>query len=277
MRLIITQDGKEILLPKNDFLFKLIFGDARNKELVKGFLQAVLSFGEEEFELEFLDTHLKPDFIADKLCIIDIRLKTATGKQTDIEMQLAQTANVFERVCFYKSKMIVEQLGEGDWYDSVKKVINIIVADFNFIEGGDKNRYHHCYRLMDSVDGTCFGDVEEIHVLELPKLTEASERGAVWEWAKFIGAESEEDLEMVAQQNELMKKAVKELYRISSDADVRRQYEQREKAWRDEQARTAYALQTGRAEGLAEGAAEREALRRKLAEAEAALERLGRL
>jgi predicted transposase/invertase (TIGR01784 family) len=152
---------------------------------------------------------------------------------------------------------------------------------------------------MDSVDGTYFGDVEEIHVLELPKLTEASERGAVWEWAKFIGAESEEELKMVAQQNEMMKKAVKELYRISSDADVRRQYELREKAWRDEQARTAYALQTGLAEGLkkgiekgrteglaeglekgiekgrTEGLAEREALRRKLAEAEAALERLG--
>jgi predicted transposase/invertase (TIGR01784 family) len=284
MRLIITSDGKEILLPKNDFLFKIIFGDARNKELLKGFLQAILSFDEEEFELEFLDTHLKPGFLDDKLCIIDIRIKTATGKQLDIEMQVAQTANVFERICFYKSKMIVEQLGEGDWYGSVKKVISIIVADFNFIEGGDENRYHHCYRQMDSADGTYFGDVEEIHVLELPKLTEASERGAVWEWAKFIGAESEEELKMIAQKNEMMKNAVKELYRISSDADVRRQYELREKAWRDEQARTAYALQTGhaegriegRAEGRAEGAAEREALRRKLAEAEAALERLGR-
>jgi flagellar biosynthesis/type III secretory pathway protein FliH len=117
---------------------------------------------------------------------------------------------------------------------------------------------------------------------------------------------------MVAQKNEMMKNAVKELYRISSDADVRRQYELREKSWRDEQARTAYALQTGLAEGLkkgiekglaeglekgiekgiekglaeglekgiekgrTEGLAEREALRRKLAEAEAALERLGR-
>jgi hypothetical protein len=56
--------------------------------------------------------------------------------------------------------------------------------------------------------------------------------------------------------NEMMKNAVKELYRISSDVDVRRQYELREKAWRDEQARTAYALQMGRVEGRIEGRAE---------------------
>jgi predicted transposase/invertase (TIGR01784 family) len=202
-----------------------------------------------------LDTHLKPEFLADKLCILDVRIKTKTGKQIDIEMQVAQTANIFERVCFYKSKMIVEQMGEGDWYDNIKKVINIIISDFRFIDGGDENRYHHCYRLRDSADGTCFGNVEEIYVLELPKLPEDSDKTPVWEWAKFIDAESEEELEMIAAKNEVMRNAVEELYRVSSDADVRRQYEQREKAWRDEQARTAYALQTGRAEGRVEGEA----------------------
>jgi hypothetical protein len=34
----------------------------------------------------------------------------------------------------------------------------------------------------------------------------------------------------------MMKTAVSELYRVSADAEVRRQYDQREKAWKDDMA-----------------------------------------
>jgi flagellar biosynthesis/type III secretory pathway protein FliH len=49
------------------------------------------------------------------------------------------------------------------------------------------------------------------------------------------------------------------LRRVSARDEVRLEYEAREKAWRDEQARTAYALQTGFAEGREQGRAEGEA------------------
>jgi predicted transposase/invertase (TIGR01784 family) len=243
MRVIITADGREILLPKNDFLFKLIFGDERNKKLLKSFLQAVLELPDDEFDIVFLDTHLKQEFSDDKLCVIDIRIKTKTGKQIDIEMQMAPTANLFERICYYKAKMLLEQIGMGENYDKLKKVIRILVADFCFVDGGDPTRYHHCYRQCDNVDETYFGDVEEIHVLELPKLPKDSDKTLAWDWAKFIGAETEEELDMIAAQSEVMKTAVSELYRVSSDADVRLQYELREKARRDAAARELYLRQ----------------------------------
>jgi predicted transposase/invertase (TIGR01784 family) len=248
MRFIKTADGKEILLPKNDFLFKLIFGNERNKKLLKSFLQAILSLPDDDFDLVFLDTHLKQEFFGDKLSIIDVRIKTKTGKQIDIEMQVAPTADFFERICFCQAKMLAEQLGEGEDYENIKKVISIIVADFRLIDSGDEKRYHHCYRMHDDVDGTYFGDVEEIHVLELPKLPADSDKTPVWEWAKFISAESEEALTMAAATNAVVKDAVKELYRVSADEETRRQYELREKAWRDQRAREKYVLQIGRAE-----------------------------
>jgi predicted transposase/invertase (TIGR01784 family) len=259
MRLITTSDGREILLPKNDFLFKLIFGSERNEKLLKSFLQAILDLPDDEFGVVFLDTHLKQEFAEDKLCIIDIRIKTKTGKQIDIEMQVAPTLGFFERICYYKAKLLLEQLGEGGSYINLKKVISIIVTDFFVIEGGDAKRYHHCYRLRDDVDDTCFGDVEEIHVLELPKLPEDSDKTVAWDWAKFISAEREEDLKMIAAQNEVMQGAVNELYRVSADAEVRRQYDLREKARWDEMARRLYAEQKGRAEGEAKGEAKGEA------------------
>ncbi|MDR3301936.1 MAG: Rpn family recombination-promoting nuclease/putative transposase, partial [Spirochaetaceae bacterium] len=141
MRVIKTTDGREILLPKNDFLFKLIFGDERNKKLLESFLHAVLQFADDEFDVEFdvefLDPHLKREFKDDKLCILDIRLRTKSGKHLEIELQVAETANIFERICYYKAEMLAGQLRKGDWYDNVKKVISITIADFNFIEGGD--------------------------------------------------------------------------------------------------------------------------------------------
>jgi hypothetical protein len=41
MRVIKTADGREILLPSNDYIFKLIFGDERNKASLAAFLSAV--------------------------------------------------------------------------------------------------------------------------------------------------------------------------------------------------------------------------------------------
>jgi hypothetical protein len=80
---------------------------------------------------------------------------------------------------------------------------------------------------------------------------------------------------MVAAKNEVMKGAVNELYRVSSDADVRQQYDQHEKAWRNEMSRDAYLEQrrdSFRAEGRAEAAAQYEARlaedQRRIAEAQ---------
>jgi predicted transposase/invertase (TIGR01784 family) len=124
-------------------------------------LLAVLRFPDGEFDIVFIDPHLKREFEDDKLCILDIRVSATNGKEIEVELQVARTANIFERICYYKAEMLVGQLKKGDWYDKVKKTISITITDFNFIEGGDPGRYHHCFRPHDPVDGTYFGDVEE--------------------------------------------------------------------------------------------------------------------
>jgi hypothetical protein len=60
MQVIKTHDGKELLMPKNDYFFKQIFGDKRNNRILKCFLQDYLELGEEEFEVHLLDTHPEP-------------------------------------------------------------------------------------------------------------------------------------------------------------------------------------------------------------------------
>jgi predicted transposase/invertase (TIGR01784 family) len=253
MQVIKTKSGQELLLPKNDYIFKLIFGDSRNKKILISFLRAILDLPDDEYELELLDPYLKPELESDKLGILDVRLKTTSGKIVDIEIQVAQVANLFERISFYKSKMIIEQIGKHDWYDAIKKVICIVITDYNLIKSDKKSKYHHRFVFKDSEDNAVFGEVEEIHTLELPKLPEKPDNSILWEWGQFIKAQDEEGLAMLAERNRTVGQAVDELYRLSADEEVRYQYEMREKAWRDAKAREAWVEKEGREKGRQEG------------------------
>jgi predicted transposase/invertase (TIGR01784 family) len=242
MDTIRTKDGCELLMPKNYFIFKRLIGDPSNRFVLNGFLRDFLNLGGEEFDVELIDTHLNPQFEADKLSILDVRLKTRTGKQIDVEMQVLETTNFFEHIIYYQSRMIVDQVGKADWYDKIKKVVNIIIADFELVAS---DSYYHCYRLHDKKDDTYFGDFEEIHVLELPKLPAESDGTPVWGWGKFLGAKTEEDIMLPGLTNPAIEKAAEALRQTSGDAEVRRQYELRARAIRDEHARMKFATEKG--------------------------------
>ncbi len=52
-----------IMSPKNDFVFKLIFGDEKNKDILTAFLSAALRLTQEEFlGIELLNTELLREF-----------------------------------------------------------------------------------------------------------------------------------------------------------------------------------------------------------------------
>jgi predicted transposase/invertase (TIGR01784 family) len=126
---------------------------------------------------------------------------------------------------------------KNDWYDHIKKVICIVITDFNLIAGGDSRRYHHRFRQHDEVDDTYFGDAEEIHTLELRKLPLKADESGLWEWGKYFSAKEEEDLLMVREKNKELDQAVETLMELSADREVRREYERREKARMDALAR----------------------------------------
>jgi predicted transposase/invertase (TIGR01784 family) len=65
-----------LMLPKIDFAFKLLFGDRRSKNILADFLKAALpGLADEEFEeLTITDPQLKREFSGDKLEILDVKL-----------------------------------------------------------------------------------------------------------------------------------------------------------------------------------------------------------
>ena len=120
-----------------------------------------------------------------------------------------------------------------------------------------------------------FSDIIEIHTLELSKLPEAADGTDLYDWAKFIAAEPEEELQMAAERNPQVQKAVLKLRELSADERARVLYENREKALRDIDSRERRARAEGKAEErkLWQGvSAENEELRSQIAALRAKLE-----
>ena len=237
----------KILLPKVDVIFRLLFGDKRNIEILIDFLKSVLDLDESEYEsITLEDTHLKRETADDKLGIVDVRLTTKSGKIVHIEMQILEQDDFPERVTYYNAKMLVTQLKSGNNY-KFQKTISIVISDFDIVEVSPK--YHHRFQLNDLDAGVTFTDIIEINTLELGKIPVESDNTKKHDWLQFLKAEREEEFDMVAERNPIVKKAVVELKRLSQSEEAQRLYEAREKALWDENSR----LRTAQNKGLSQG------------------------
>jgi predicted transposase/invertase (TIGR01784 family) len=83
-------DEKMTLLPvKSDFVFKLIFGDQRNVDLLSSFRKSVLDIPAEEYDyLTVVDPHIKKESIDDKYSILDVKVHTKGGQIIHAEIQV---------------------------------------------------------------------------------------------------------------------------------------------------------------------------------------------
>ena len=239
-----SKEKPKILLPKVDVIFKLLFGDERNSEILIDFLKSILNLSEDEYETITLeDTHLKRESIDDKLGIVDVKLTTKSGKIVHIEMQILEQDDFPERITYYNAKMLVTQLKSGDEY-KFQKTISIAIADFDIVANSQK--YHHKFQLNDIEAGVTFTDVIEINTLELGKIPEQSDNTKKYDWLRFLKAEREEEFDMLAERSPAVKRAVVELKRLSKDEEAQRLYEAREMALRDENSRLRTAVNKGK-------------------------------
>ena len=92
--------------------------------------------------------------------------------------------------------------------------------------------------------------------MELGKLPSETDGTARYDWARFINAETEEELNMVAQRNPQIKQAAVKLRELSADEKARDMLERREKGRRDYQARMTGAWEKGWETGWEKGVGE---------------------
>jgi len=228
--------GNDFLSPRSDLIFKLLFGDERNIELLTDFLKSVLRLPAEDYdEVTIVDPHLLPEYKGDKLGVLDVKVRTRSKKVIDVEIQVLPSPELRERVVYYSAKMVTEQVGTGDDYKDIKRVISIIITNFVFVPENDV--YHNRYTLRDPETGSEFTDLVEVNTLELTKLPTSEDGTELWRWLKFLSAQNKEELDMIAEKSPQVKKAVVRLMELSNDERTRLLQESLEKKEWDNRAR----------------------------------------
>lgn len=223
---------KPVLSPRNDLVFKLLFGDEKDTSILTAFLKSVLDLPAEDYqEVMIVDPRLKGGAPDDKQGILDVKVKTPTGKIIDIEIQIVEHPQMRERVVFYLARMVTEQIGRGEDYQSIKRSISILITDY--VQIPENKRYRNCYRLHDRKSGSEFTDLLEVNTLELPKLPREEDGTALWNWLEFLNARKEEELMKLAEKSPQLEKAVSRLVALSEDEQTRLLAESREKLQRD--------------------------------------------
>ncbi len=149
--------------------------------------------------------------------------------EIDVEIQLMVFKAWTSRTLFYVSKMVTEQIEEGEDYSEIKKCVSISILDFKLFD--DTEEFYSCFHLREDTRNTLYSDKIEFHVIELPKLPEElkEENSDLLLWSKFLDAEREEEFKMLAEKNVYVGKAYSRLQNISMDKEKQLEYTARQK------------------------------------------------
>ena len=216
---------EKIFSPKSDFVFKNIFGDPNNKDIVIGFLKAILDMPHDEYlDVEFSNTFLNKKRRDGKYSILDLVITTKSGHKIDVEIQRAKLGDFEKRVVYYSSRLASDQLDSSEQYEKLCRSIVIFILDHDFFEQ-NKNKCFTRLRLCDVETGDEFTDIIEVDILELPKVPKDHVNDPLYDWADFFNAKTVEDLDKVSSKSKSIKKAVFNLKKLSADEEFKAEYE----------------------------------------------------
>jgi predicted transposase/invertase (TIGR01784 family) len=179
--------------------------------------------------------------------VLDVRVNTASGKDIDVEIQLASVPGMRERIQFYNASLASQQAKAGMRYQDLKQAISVIITDFILIDEDDD--YLNCFRMCNLEKKVGFSDFQVIYTLELPKLPPEWDGTRLWLWLRFFASKTEGEFMAVAQRDPVVAQAWGRLKELSADENTRLLVEYREKVLMDERSR----IHGARSEGLLEG------------------------
>lgn len=249
----------DLLDPRNDFVFKRIFGSEENKDVLLAFLNRTFTESNEPplTEIVLLNPYTEKDTPLDKQSIFDIWAKTIEGKLINIEMQLFNKYDIEKRTLYYWSKRYSSQLQEGQTYKELKKCVTINILNYSFIKN---NRYHNVFHLREDHTGLELCDDIEVHFMELTKLDDQHIPldGGLINWLLFLKGADKSNWEVLKMNEPTLKKAMDTLEFLSQDREARRLYEERQKYLHDEASMIEWATEKGMEKGMEKGIVEGE-------------------
>lgn len=122
---------------KTDIAFKKVFGSERHKEILIGFLNAVLDLqgGRAIRDVTLKNPWQAPDIPILKETLLDVKAVDHRGVTFLVEMQVKDTPGFDKRALYYTAKAYTNQISKGDDYPKLNQVIFIGILDFSAFDG----------------------------------------------------------------------------------------------------------------------------------------------
>ncbi|MDD2965306.1 MAG: Rpn family recombination-promoting nuclease/putative transposase [Bacteroidales bacterium] len=248
--------------PKNDFIFKKVFG--QHPHLLRSFLNALLPLEEGRVieSLEYLPAELVPQIPVMKYSIVDVRCKDNYGRQFIVEMQMQWTTGFLQRVLFNASKAYVNQLDHAVDYKALHPVYALSLI--NDVFDKQTEDYYHHYQIVNIANTEKKIEGLEFVFVELPKFRARNlgHKKLQVLWLRFL-TEINESMEDVPDDLLDSVEIAEALNNVKTSAYTRAELEVYDRYW--DSVRTELTIRTdsfeigkaaGKAEGRAEGRAE---------------------
>jgi predicted transposase/invertase (TIGR01784 family) len=156
----------------SDVVFKGVFGAAGSEPILAALINAVRTdYGfPPVVEVEIENPFNLQQFSADKLSVVDARVRDSTNALFNVEVQSYNHKGLDSRILYYWARSYTDGLGKSeDWY-TLKPVYGIAFLDFPFF--GEQESRHTCFELRERRSpNLMLSDHLAIHLLELPKYT----------------------------------------------------------------------------------------------------------
>lgn len=240
--------GRNIVKAKLDIIFKRLFADERNSDILHAFISDILDIPYDSInKIAIQNPELIPYGADEKFSRLDLKLEV-NDKLINVEMQINDDGYFRDRALYYWSRLFTSELKEGENYSLLKQSISINIINFNMFECTD---FHSAFVIMEENRHELLSDKCAIHLFELKKINKKPNPSNKKElWMQLINAESEEELEMLSDTKvPAIEKAVNVIIDMSNDSKIREEARIREKALHDK----ATALKTATDRGIAEG------------------------
>lgn len=233
------------LNPKVDIAFRKLFGSEENKEILRGFINSVLPANEQVKSLEIKNPYNLATYIGGKNNILDVKAIGEDGRLFDVEMQIGEQEFFGKRINYYIDKVYVDQLVIKEAYNTLNKVIEIAILDFNYFSD-DRYKRGVNYKDIDTNEIYDKLNLKEIYFIELKKFhKELKELTTTLDkWITFLTRAYEYDKDKIPPElavDENIKNAIEKLDVMYLNNDEREIYETENKKRLDkfEELRTA--------------------------------------
>ena len=122
--------GRNIVKAKLDIIFKRLFADERNSDILHAFISDILDIPYESInEIIIQSPELVPYGADEKFGRLDLKL-LINNKLVNVEMQINNDGFYEDRSIYYWARLFTSDLKEGESYGLLKQCISINIRSF---------------------------------------------------------------------------------------------------------------------------------------------------